>query len=162
MQDEDECEPFPAKRLPLFPGPPPSPHSNFQYSRMLLSQLGFLKDMGDSFKFLAPGPRMKRSLKELDKINGREVIKVRRTMMRCLFSQVDLSTSSSLPPPISPPPPPFFFLPLVRGQVGMIFIDRGQEDQESILKNAKGTSKYIDFIDALAWSVSVKLWQRLH
>lgn len=63
--------------LPALPQPPQSGSSMFSHCRLLLSHLGFLSDENrPKLRFLENSKRFQRSLKELDKVNGRDVAKI--------------------------------------------------------------------------------------
>jgi len=65
-----------AVHLPLLPSHS-EPKNHFHYCRLLLSHLGFLTNENrHKFCFLTKNKRLQRSLQQLDKINGRETIKV--------------------------------------------------------------------------------------
>jgi hypothetical protein len=59
------------------PADPPIPLSSSHYCRLLLNHLGFLVfDRRDSFSELENSPRFLRSLAQLDKTMGREMLKI--------------------------------------------------------------------------------------
>jgi hypothetical protein len=98
--------------LPLQPEPP-QPISFFQQCRLLLSEMGLLDESQlGRMHVLVQSARLRRSMKELDKINGRELIKI-----------------------------------------GVIYVKSGQEDQQSILANHKGSRSFTEFVQGLGWSV---------
>lgn len=62
--------------LPLMPKPP-NPPSFFHQCRMLLANMGLLGESSEGrIHYLQPGMRLTRSLKELDKLSGRESMKI--------------------------------------------------------------------------------------
>ena len=79
-QDEDEQYQIKTDKeirtpLPLYPQVQ-TPISAFQYCRLLISHLGYVSDSSRRMSFLTPSTRLKRSLKELDKINSRDMVKI--------------------------------------------------------------------------------------
>lgn len=83
FQSEDERLALDAGRnnrvpLPLTPPMPLAPNaSHFHHARLFLSHMGFLSpDARQFLHAIDTGPKFRRHLRELDKINGRDIVKI--------------------------------------------------------------------------------------